>query len=358
MNGKILLSFLSLIAITFLLSACSGRSLDASGWARITVDEETAYLAFNNHVHAINLANGTERWHYPAEADSNTTFYSSPAITPDGQLIVGGYDNVLYSLDPSNGGVNWTFEEAQNRYVAGPLANINGIFAPSSDKNLYSLDFSGERLWQPFETNEPIWSTPANDDECDCIYIASMDHNIYALGSQSGALIWMTEDLGGAIVGTPAVSDDDRLYIGTFANEMIAVDTDSGDILWRKPTEDWVWAGPAIDDEQLYFGDLSGTFYALDRVSGEANWNIQPGGSIVGTPLVTENGIYFTNEDGSIISVDREGNPRWTQTIDGNLHAGPVASGDLILVPTSIQESLLLAFDENGVHKWTFAFQE
>ncbi|MGD2159497.1 MAG: PQQ-like beta-propeller repeat protein [Anaerolineales bacterium] len=358
MNWKILTTLLSIIFIGITLSACSGRAGTATGWASVIADEENAYLAYNNHVYAINLTNGIERWHYPAEPDNNITFFAAPALTPDNQLIVGGYDNNLYSLDPTNAGLNWTFEESQNRYIAGPKVTENGIFSPSADKNLYAVDFNGERLWQPFETEQPLWSTPAVGNNCDCIYLPSMDHRVYAIDTSTGGMIWKTQDLGGAIVGTPEVSDDGVLYVGTFENEMLALDTLNGEIVWRFPTEDWVWAGPTLDGQHLYFGDLSGTFYALKRSSGELDWKIQPGGAIVGKPLVTEEGIYFTTEDGSIVSVSEDGTPRWNQTIEGNLHAGPVQANDLILVPTSQIQSLVIALDENGVQKWVFAQEQ
>ena len=45
--------------------------MTASGWAGITTDEDTAYLAFSSHIVAVNLTNGTERWRFPKEADSS-----------------------------------------------------------------------------------------------------------------------------------------------------------------------------------------------------------------------------------------------------------------------------------------------
>jgi outer membrane protein assembly factor BamB len=358
MKTKHTISILTLILITLALSACSGRTMVASGWAGVTADQDTAYLAFNNHVYAVDINTGIERWRYPQETDTKITFYASPALTDDGQLIVGSYNNVLYSLNPQNGQVNWSFEEAKGRYIGAPLVTLTGIFAPSADNNLYALDFHGNQIWGPFATEEPIWAQPATDDQCECIYIASMDHKIYALDSANGDLKWKTDDLGGSIVSTPALSDDRHLYVGTFANEMLAIDASNGNILWRFTTQDWAWAGPAIKDDTLYFGDLSGTFYALDRNNGQQRWQIQPGGSIVGRPLITEEGIYFTTEDGSLISTDSDGAIRWNQSFEGNMYAGPVKNGDLILVPTTELDALLIAFDSNGVQRWSFEPKE
>ncbi|MBU0512434.1 MAG: PQQ-binding-like beta-propeller repeat protein [Chloroflexi bacterium] len=359
MKTKHYLLIFILLALAAASSACTGNRMVASGWAGVTADEDTAYLAFNNHVIAIDLDNGNQRWQYPAEPDTKVTFYAAPVLTGDGQIIVGGYDNVLYSLNPANGQVNWTFKEAQGRYIGSPLVTETGIYAPSTDKKLYALDFSGSPIWnEPFQTDEPLWARPSTDSECDCVYLASMDHLVYAIDAQSGDELWRTADLGGAIVSTPIISADHVLYIGTFANQLVALNADTGGELWRFATQDWVWASPALDGDTLYFGDLSGKFYAVDRNNGQVNWQIQPDGSIVGMPLVTEDGIYFTTEEGSLISVTTDGAIRWNQSFDESLHAGPVAAGDLILVASSQPENLLIAIDANGVQKWSFGLEK
>jgi len=355
MKKHTLLIFI-IISLTLLMSACvGGRSTVASGWAGFTADEDTAYVAFNSYIHAINLANGSERWHYPAEASAAITFYARPTLTADGQLIVGGYDNVLYSLNPENGQLNWSFEGAEGRYVGGALAAGDLIFAPSADHRLYALNLNGTLAWAtPFETGEPIWAAPSADENCDCVYLASMDHKVYALEAQSGNLLWQTDDLGGAIVSAPAISADHNLYVGTFANELVALNAKNGRELWRIATENWIWGSPAVAGDRLYFGDLDGKFYAVDRLTGQSQWQIQPGSAIVGTPLVTNEGIFFTTEEGSLVSVNPEGAIRWNQPFEDNLHAGPVAAGETILVTSSNPENLLIAVDANGVQKWSF----
>jgi len=360
MKRKNTLIILLLLILAISLSACGSRSsMVASGWAGITTDEDTAYVSFNTYVVAINLTNGTERWRYPAEANPKITFYAPPSLNENDRLIVGGYDNVLYSIDTNNGQGAALFAGAEGRYVGGPLVAGDLIFAPSADHFLYTLDLDGKLLWE-FETTEPLWAKPATDPNCNCIYLSAMDHKVYALDSQSGDLVWETEDLGGAIVGTPVISDDMVLYVGTFANEMLALNATTGAVLWRFTTQDWVWAEPGLDEDTLYFGDLSGTFYALDRQNGTSKWQIQPeaDSAIVGTPLLAEDGIYFANETGSLVSVNYEGAIRWNQPLETSLHTGPILAGDTLLIATSNPEKLLIAVDPNGVQKWFFGLGE
>jgi len=95
---------------------------------------------------------------------------------------------------------------------------------------------------------------------------------------------------------TASFEDGETLYIGTFANELVALDTSNGTVIWRYPTAGWAWASPILEGDTLYFSDIAGNFYAIDRNTQEALWSIQTESDIVGAPLLTEDGIYFTNE--------------------------------------------------------------
>ncbi len=256
----------SLLVFGLLSSACTGRTLTANSWPGLLATEDTAYVAYNSHVYAINIASGTLKWQYPTEADRNLTFFADPVQTGTGQIVVGDYHNSLHLLNETTGQEEvgsgaWPFDQAGNRYIAGPVVTDLGIFAPSADGNLYALDFQANTLWEPFETDGPLWAKPAIDG--DRLYLASMDHFLYALNARSGRMDWSV-DLTGAIVGTPSISEDGMIYIGSFASELVALQTETGAIVWRKPTTDWVWSGPALDGERLYFGDVSGLLYCLE----------------------------------------------------------------------------------------------
>lgn len=361
MKSKHLLILIILLISSVVLSACAGGAATAaSSWPDLTVDGETAFVAYNQHVYAIDLATGTQKWRFPLEADNKISFYAAPVITPDGQLLVGGYDHVLYSLNPQTGTENWSFKNAKNRYIGSPLASEAGIFAPTADDNLYALDNQGNARWS-FATQGAQWAKPVSDPNCECIYLPSMDHHLYAINAQTGAQEWKSEDLGGSVVGTPAYAPDDTLYIGTFNSEMLAIDANNGRIRWRVTTDGWIWGGPVLKDGALYFGDLSGAFYAMDAADGKVRWKIKPDGPISQSPLLTEESIYFTTEAGSLYGVSYNGDIRVNQPIacqpNGacpKLHTSPVSAGDKILVAPTGVEQLLIALDANGEQIWSF----
>lgn len=359
MKKSRLFFLVTLVLIAGVLSGCAGRAGVATSWPGLTVDleRETAYVAYGQHIYAINLANGQQRWRFPAERDNKVSFYAAPTLTEDGQLLAGGYDFQLYSLNPDTGQVNWVFDQAHDRFVGSVLARDGRIFAPNADQRLYALSSSGQPLWE-YATGRPLWATPIVNGGN--VIQPSMDHHLYAIDPETGELVWNSDDLGGAIVGQPALGDgEDVLYVGTFAGEMLAVQVETGAILWRFPTEGWVWAGPALVDGTLYFGDLDGMLYAVDAANGNELWRVEADGnaetSISDQPLVLDGTVYFSTEGGILYAVDAAtGNTRWRKELGGKLYAGPQAAGELVLLPSFETDALLIAMEPDGDTVWSF----
>ena len=352
---------LILFATAFVVSGCAGGGGSlATSWPGLTADGDTAYMAYNQHVYAVNLENGVEKWRFPTETDRAITFYAAPSLTTDGQLLVGGYNNTLYSLDPTSGAEKWSYLDSEDRYIGSNLAADQGIFAPNADAYLYALDNQGKFRWN-FATQGPLWAKPVTDTACTCIYLTSMDHRVYSIDAQTGRVNWQTDDLGGSMVGSPALSSDGVLYVGTFASEVIALNAENGEILWRIPTSDWVWGAPVLKDDRLYFGVLDGNFYAVDAGSGENLWGpFQADGTIPDSPLVTDEAIYFTTQTGSLYGFNLDGSPLLSpnpKILGGKLATGPVQAGELVLIAQTDANKVpvsLLALDINGNPKWTF----
>ncbi len=347
----------SIALLSILLTGCTGNAALATSWPGVSADAETAYLANNSFVYAINLTSGAEKWRFPAERDNKMFFYAAPAIAGDGQLIVGGYDHIVYSLNPAaNGQQNWAFSEAVDRFLATPATSAAGVFAPSSDGNLYALTSTGQLRWT-FDSQDSLWASPVVDDQT--LFQASMDHSVTAINVETGNTLWNSGDLGGAIAGTPTLDPAGRLYAGTFANEMVALDTSNGEVLWRTPASNWVWSGPALVDDVLYYGDIGGIFYAVDAPTGTIKWQIQPDTAdpraITGRPLVVDGKVFFGSESGTMYAVDAEnGTIVWSKPLGGKIQSDLVAAGDSILVALNGSDTVLVAINFEGTQRWAF----
>ncbi len=359
MKYKIPLLTLLLILLAGALSACSGSYMTANSWPGLAADDQNAFVAYNQHIYAVDLESGAEAWRFPADADNKTTFFADPALTPDGQLIAPSYDHKLYSIDPVSGNDNWVFDGSTDRLIASPLITEQGIFQVSADGNLYALDFEGNLEWT-FETGGPVWASPTMNESCTCLFVGSMDHHVYAVDAETGDLLWKSEDLNGAIVGKPAFDHNDTVIVGTFGSEVIALNAENGRVDWRFSTEGWVWSGGLLHEGNLYLGDLAGYFYSIDIVTGTQNWRMQPGdlehpsGPIIGAPLLLNDQLVINTENDTVYFISLDGDELDKTVVGGTLYATPYAAGDLILVAPINSDIILAALTANGAQQWTY----
>lgn len=352
-----------ILVIAWVASACSGGTSMINSWPSFSVDiqRDSAYVAYNAHIYAVNLDNGAERWRYPQKADAKITFFAPPVLTEDGQLLAGGYDGVLYSLNADNGSELWKVAVAEQRIIASPYVGGDEILVPSADGVLYAVSHQGDLLWKFSDSLHGLWGTPVVNEGR--VYLPALDHHVYVLDQSNGQLEWVSEELGGIVVTQPLVAAQGLLIVGTIATqtpELIALSTqEDGAIVWRFSTSAWIWSQPAWYEGILYFGDLSGAVYAIQAEDGKEVWRLKtdedPKGGIVGTPWVAGDTIYVVTLAGKLFAIDRlSGNVRWNKSFEGKFYQGPVGAGDLLLFSSLGTNSVLIAVDENGNLRWAF----
>src|SRR5512137_1742728 len=197
-----------LFVLVLFLSGCA-TGMTASGWHGMTVDAKNAYIAGGPYVYAVNLQTGVQAWRFPDKASAANPFEATPALTSDGQLIVGGFDKKLYSLNLKTGQSNWQFTDARDRWIGGALVTEKMIFAPNADYKLYALNMQGKLLWS-FPADQSIWGTPVSDGRN--VYFGTLGKKVYAVNAQCGKQAWVQE-VNGAVLGSPVLGDDNTLYV-------------------------------------------------------------------------------------------------------------------------------------------------
>lgn len=344
-----------LLGALFLLTSCSGRGPESS-WFGIAADDEAAYLAANQQVFALDLETGAELWAFPTEPDKAIgSFYATPLLMQD-QIIAGDFSHgKLYAISLDDGSQEWQVELGE-RIIGGAATANGGFIVGDNEGQVYLVQDGDADLF--LKADKSIWATPLVDVDKGRVYIACMNHYLYAMDLESGEQIWAFK-ADGAIAGTPALHDG-MLYFGTLASTFYAIDAETGTKQWSIETQGWVWGGPLVYQDAVYLGDLAGNLYALDASNGDEIWTFEAQGGIRVTPLVADDLIYFGTRDKKVyaIRVD-DGGQAWMQSVDGSVYAQPVISGDTLLLAPHNAKVKLVALDiESGAERWSYPQEE
>ena len=337
-----------LLVMAIALSGCAA-GLNASGWPGITADANSAYLSGGSYVYAVNLQTGAELWRFPEKA-SSTPFDAAPVLSPDGQLIVGGYDKKLYSLNPKTGVSNWQFTDAHDHWIGSVLVQDNLIYATNADYNLYVLNMQGQFQWK-FAAEQGIWGSPVSDGTN--IYFGALDRTVYAVNAKNGEQVW-AHKVDGAVLGTPVLGDNHVLYVSSYGGTVYGLNTSDGAMVFSTAASSWLWSGPTLDNSTLYFGDGAGKLYAQPINGTGTAWQQKLNGSITASPLVEAGNVIIGTDSGNVYFVDMTGQTVRPISISGKIYASPVAAGDLILVAPTAGTASMVALDQTGAVKWSF----
>ncbi|NJL94384.1 MAG: PQQ-binding-like beta-propeller repeat protein [Anaerolineae bacterium] len=332
-----LFSLSGLLLLLVVLAACGTNS---GSWAGVTAVEEpeATYLivSYRDFIAKVDL-DGDRQWAYPDDENRGPDFFAAAAVDED-VLYVGDYEGGVHAVDLETGDPLWVNEQqATNLFgfinfggstdrVIGEIAVGDGVLYVPDEHGVYALDQStGERIegWD-LETERAVWSqplyVPATEDQPAQLYVASLDQYIYAVDPATGEVFWKT-DLDAAAPAAPTYdAERDVLFVGTFGQDLFAINAEDGAILDRYEVEGWLWDQPTLSEGQIFIGDLDGYLYALDFAEGafEELWSEQlEDAKIRAQPLVTEALVLASTSNGHVYALNREtGQQEWRTTIE------------------------------------------
>jgi outer membrane protein assembly factor BamB/predicted phosphohydrolase len=125
--------------------------------------------------------------------------------------------------------------------------------------------------------------------------------------------VWELQDVSD--IGTGLVAEGDLVVYGNTAGAIVALDKNSGKIVWQFQTGGKVYATPAIADNKVVGASTDNNIYCLDLKTGEKRWRFTTGKSIVASPVVHKNSVYIGSSEGVFRSIDlKSGELAWEFT--------------------------------------------
>jgi outer membrane protein assembly factor BamB len=256
-----------------------GAALDAAGNIYFAV-EEGRFLGTSNPsvfwLYSLD-PNGALRWTKQIRRTLPNVGMNNPAIAADNTIYIGG--DKFYAFD-TDGNQKWAYQEAAALLVLNaPIIDPAGNIYFSSQNTIYSLSPAGVRRWRVTTSGEP-YSSPAFSVDHSKVFVP-VGTQVYCLRASTGDVIWQFSPPGiaGIFRSTPAVDDNDNVYLGTKADAQsvfYAIRSDGTGLLWQNPIGADLYSSPAIgSDRTLYVGSEFGSgqqLHALDLATGTQKW--------------------------------------------------------------------------------------
>ena len=288
-------------------------------------------------LHALALADGSERWSYDAG-----TSMTGPSVA-DGMIYVTDGHGAVDALKVETGMKQWS--KPAGLVSATTAATGDGrVYVATGDGLVVAFDArTGDERWRAtLPTAGTLMRTPAFADGL--VYAASRGSGLVALDAGTGSTRW-TADLGGDDVGTPVIANG-LVWTGTPGEataRLRTFDANTGAPVGTISDSDYA---PAISDAMAVTGSTDGRVTARDAKTGAANWRFVGQGPIRG-PSIAGGVVYFdADAERRLYALDgATGNEFWSFDVDATSSCCISVAQGVVVLGTSAGTIYAIAGD-------------
>ncbi|MGZ6390784.1 MAG: beta-alanine-activating enzyme beta-propeller domain-containing protein [Ktedonobacterales bacterium] len=174
-----------------------------------------------------------------------------------------------------------------------------------------------------FRTEEEVRSTPTLAGGV--LYVGSYDNNLYALDAQSGRLWWKFATEGG-ICGKAAVWRH-LVIVGSEDFNVYGIEASTGKEQWRYRAWHHVRSSPRVFDDRLFVGADDSHMHAIDPRTGRSIWRYRTYLEVQSSAASANGLLYFGSSDNHLYAVDvLTGELKWKHRTQGGIISSPVVA--------------------------------
>jgi len=276
------------------------------------VDDQNLYFGdLSGTFYALSRADGNVVWrqdHEGALSDSSPVVYEE-------SVYVGSGGGSVYALATADGTTQWSCN-GSSTITSSPVVSHGTVYVARGDGALLALDAAnGTVRWQT-TLGAAVHSELSYASVADAVLVSTTDGRVCARAASDGSELW-SRSFGAAVGSSSPVVDDDRGLVYFAADELFAVDVETGEMAWGTSFYGAnAGSSPAFDDEYVYVAGGDGTVYAVARPDG---------------PLTTAPAWEFETWDVSIVGdLSLVAGRLIVTSLGGELYVLDTAAGDTI----------------------------
>lgn len=127
----------------------------------------------------------------------------------------------------------------------------------------------------------------------------------------------------------------DGVVYANFARITMAVDAETGKVLWRRDQPGATASSPAVDGPRLLVSSHAGTVTAHRRTDGKVLWRLKVQGKVESSPIAVDGIAFFGTTEGRLFAVRSEsGRVKWAYNARARMNASPTVLGNRVCIST------------------------
>ncbi|MFQ5398503.1 MAG: PQQ-binding-like beta-propeller repeat protein [Anaerolineae bacterium] len=271
-----------------------------------------------------------------------------PGLSTDGKNVYVAYGPSVIAYDVEAQEQLWSFPAESNRalqffappsvqdgrIILGDYGAAGGFFSPGVIVTVYALEGDGRgtpnTLWaDEGVADDRIVAAPLQVENR--VFVGTANNKLLALDAETGNLLWEFE-VGHGIWGQPSFKDG-VLYVSSLDRSVHALDAETGSELWQTELGGAIAGKPVTDENLVYVSSFDGKLHALDMAAGQEQWAVEAEDWIWEAPTLDNGVLYFADVKGNVYAVTATGGEHiWSQQIGHPIQTRPVVVGDKVFI--------------------------
>jgi outer membrane protein assembly factor BamB len=208
-----------------------------------------------------------------------------------------------------------------------PAVGDGGVYLAAREA-IRAFDAStGDERWasaldQPL-TAPPVWDTG-------WLIVSTAADEVLAMRTSDGEVVWR-RSVGATPRHAAARADTALLVLVLEGGRVLALNLRSGEPLWEDALSGTLSA-PALAKDRVFIGSTNNFLYAFKAEDGRIAWKWRTGGDVVGAAADADT-VYVASLDNVLRAVNRgNGNQRWKTQIPTRPSVPPIAFGNIVVL--------------------------
>ncbi|MFC4408257.1 outer membrane protein assembly factor BamB family protein [Haloarchaeobius iranensis] len=292
------------------------------------VVKDGSLFAKHDGVHRFDMVSGEEEWSF----EPNGTLPDEIIATAS---TIVGYGDPAFAVDIETGERLWLENDPTEAFRAWhPVVDGDELVSVTEREVLRGDTRTGTvagrtELSEPLTVTNDVVGTP----ESLFVSFDSSTTRLARVDAASGTVEWRTSDVGASpVYNGDAVFTTEREGTSSDRSFVYAHDPETAERRWRATVPETVLPSGSpltVTDDTLYVGTRNQQLVALDTATGERRWTNDLFSKPDPGHVATDAGVFVCTRGGALLVVSADGERRWDR--EGAAASKPIVTEDRLL---------------------------